>query len=133
MMTPESQSGKIELHLPAPTAWPGGLAFGLMLVFAGLVTTGAVSMLGGVLGLAGCVGWFRDVLPHEQHEMVTVAEELAPAVSTRTEVSHVPIAEDMPRAFLPLETYPISAGIKGGLAGAVAMAVVASLYGLIAY
>src|ERR1700674_5522703 len=36
-----------------------------------------------------------------------------------------------PRAYLPLEIYPISAGVKGGLAGSVAMAVVAMLYGLI--
>src|SRR5262249_18362412 len=34
-----------------------------------------------------------------------------------------------PRAWLPLEIYPISAGIKGGLAGSVAMAVLAMLYG----
>jgi hypothetical protein len=32
---------------------------------------------------------------------------------------------------LPLETYPVSAGIKGGLAGSVAMAVLACLYGLL--
>jgi len=35
------------------------------------------------------------------------------------------------RAWLPLETYPISAGIKGGLAGGVAMAVLAGAYGLL--
>jgi len=35
------------------------------------------------------------------------------------------------RAWLPLETYPISAGIKGGLAGGVAMAVLACAYGLL--
>jgi membrane-associated protease RseP (regulator of RpoE activity) len=34
------------------------------------------------------------------------------------------------RAYLPLEIYPISAGVKGGLAGSVAMAVVAMLYGI---
>ena len=127
----ESSPGSVQL--PAPTAWPVVLAFGLTLMAAGLVTTAAISVLGAVITLAGSVGWFRDVLPHEQHESVSVADEPIPVVTTRREVSRVPIAEDLPRAFLPLETYPISAGIKGGLAGGIAMAVVASAYGLIAY
>jgi len=41
------------------------------------------------------------------------------------------VAPDLPRALLPLETYPVSAGIKGGLAGSAAMAVLACLYGLL--
>jgi hypothetical protein len=32
---------------------------------------------------------------------------------------------------LPLETYPVSAGIKGGLAGSVAMAMLACLFGIL--
>jgi hypothetical protein len=43
----------------------------------------------------------------------------------------MPAAPELQRAFLPLEIYPISAGVKGGLAGSVAMAIVAMLYGLI--
>jgi hypothetical protein len=35
------------------------------------------------------------------------------------------------RAWLPLEIYPVSAGVKGGLAGSVVMAALAMLYGLI--
>ena len=38
----------------------------------GLVTNAAVSILGGILAAAAGVGWFRDVLPFEAHEMVTV-------------------------------------------------------------
>ena len=41
------------IHLPAPTAWPLVLAFGFTALFAGLVTNPAVSVLGGVLTLAG--------------------------------------------------------------------------------
>ena len=41
------------------------------------------------------------------------------------------IAHDVKRAWLPVEVYPISAGIKGGLAGSVAMAVLAMLYGIL--
>ncbi len=35
------------------------------------------------------------------------------------------------RAWLPVETYPISAGVKGGLAGSVGMAVLACIYGIV--
>src|SRR5207253_2935419 len=35
------------------------------------------------------------------------------------------------RAWLPIEIYPISAGIKGGLAGGAAMALLAGLYGIV--
>jgi hypothetical protein len=119
------------VNLPAPTAWPIVLAFGVTLLFAGLLTSASVSILGAILVVTGCVGWFRDVLPHEKEEMVEVREEV-PAVSTpRCEVERLPVAPHLPRPLLPLETYPASAGIKGGLAGSVAMAVLACLYGLL--
>ena len=38
---------------------------------------------------------------------------------------------ELPRARLPLEIYPVSAGIKGGLAGSVAMAVLAAMFGIV--
>ena len=46
-------------------------------------------------------------------------------------IARLEIAPELPRALLPLETYPVTAGIKGGLAGAVAMAVLACLYGIL--
>src|ERR1700720_3518495 len=119
------------INLPAPTAWPIILAFGVTLVFAGLLTTASVSILGANLFVTGCVGWFRDVLPHEKEESVQVQEEM-PVVSTpRREVERLQIAPELSRPLLPLETYPASAGMKGGLAGSVAMAVLACLYGLL--
>src|SRR3984893_9842480 len=117
--------------LPAPTGWPIILAFGITLLFAGLLTSASVSILGGILFITGCVGWFRDVLPQEKEETVEVREE-APVISTsRREVERLSVAPELSRPLLPLETYPVSAGIKGGLAGSVAMAVLACLYGLL--
>jgi hypothetical protein len=127
--TPEATPGTIKL--PAPTAWPIILAFGVALLFAGLVTSGSVSILGAILFVTGCVGWFRDVLPHEKEETVEVKPEVTVIATSRREVERLPIAPDLPRALLPLETYPVSAGIKGGLAGSVAMAVLACLYGFL--
>jgi hypothetical protein len=124
------QSGSIEM--PAPTVWPIVLAFGFTLVFAGLVTSASLSILGAIFAIAGCVGWFRDVLPHEKHESVAVAERVPAVATSRPQVARVEwITEELHRARLPLEIYPISAGVKGGLAGSVAMAVLAVLYGIV--
>jgi hypothetical protein len=121
------------VEAPAPTAWPIVFAFGLTLLFAGLVTSGAVSILGAMIAIAGAVGWFRDVLPHEARESLPVTGPV-PAVTTfRQEVERVEVARELQRAWLPVEIYPISAGIKGGLAGSVAMAALAVLYGILSH
>jgi hypothetical protein len=130
---PQRTSAPASVALPAPTAWPIVLAFGLALLFAGLLTSAAVSALGAILAAAGCVGWFSEVMPHEQHETVPVATEVAPIVTERREVVRIEIAPEMHRARLPIEIYPVSAGVKGGLAGSAAMAVLAALYGLVTH
>jgi hypothetical protein len=118
---------------PAPTAWPFILAFGVALIFAGLVTSAAVTTLGVFLATAGCVGWFCQVLPHEQHETLATTPEVTPVITTRREVARIEVVPEMQRTWLPVEIYPVSAGVKGGLAGSVAMALLASLYGLVAH
>src|SRR5260370_32299735 len=100
-------------------------------MFAGLLTSVSVSVLGVVLGVAGCVGWFREVFPSEHEESVPVVFEEHRITTERRVVERVPVAPDLVRAWLPLETYPVSAGIKGGLGGGVAMAVLACAYGLL--
>jgi hypothetical protein len=121
------------LAMPAPTAWPVALAFGLTLVFAGLVTSGAVSVLGAIVAIAGAVGWFRAVLPQEAHEMVQASRQVPDVTTLRREVARVEIVGELRRAFLPVEIYPVSAGIKGGLAGSVVMAALAMLYGVVSH
>src|SRR5580693_571497 len=127
------QSSRVpaEIKVPASTAWPLVLAFGFILMFAGLLTSVSVSVLGVVLAVAGCIGWFREVFPHEHEETVPVVFEEHRITTERRVVERVPVAPDLVRAWLPLETYPVSAGIKGGLAGGVAMAVLACVYGLL--
>ena len=127
----QSPRAPVEIEVPASTAWPMVLAFGFTLVFAGLLTSVSVSALGLVLSVAGCVGWFREVFPHEHEETVPVVFEEQHITTERRVVERVPVAPDLVRAWLPLETYPVSAGIKGGLAGGIAMAVLACAYGLL--
>jgi hypothetical protein len=127
----QSRRAPSEIEVPASTAWPLVLAFGFTLVLAGLLTSASVSVLGAVLAIAGCVGWFREVFPHEHEDVVPVVPEDLVIATERRVVERVPAATEQVRAWLPLETYPISAGVKGGLAGSVAMAVLACLYGLL--
>jgi hypothetical protein len=119
------------IEAPAPTAWPMIFALGLTLSFAGLVTNVAVSIVGFVLTIAGAVGWFREVLPVEHRETVNIEPVAAqPIVPAKISVDYLQVGELGNRAVLPLEIYPYSAGIKGGIAGGVAMAVLAALQGI---
>jgi hypothetical protein len=127
----ESPRTPREIEVPAPTAWPFLLALGVALLFAGLVTSMSVSCLGALLSLAGSVGWFREVLPREREEAVPVFPEDIRLATDRPVVDRLPVLPDHLRAWLPVRTYPISAGVKGGLAGSIAMAVVACTYGVL--
>ena len=120
-----------EIEVPASTAWPLVLAFGLTCVFAGLLTSVSVSLLGAVVTVAGCAGWFREVFPCEHEVTIEVSGEELPVFTARPVVERLPVAVTQVRAWLPVQTHPISAGIKGGLAGSIAMALCACLYGVV--
>ncbi len=117
------------IEVPAPTAWPLVLAAGATLLFAGLVTSVSVSALGAVLSVAGCIGWFCQVFPQEHEEEVPIISEDIELRTDRPLVERLPVAADQLRAWLPVRTYPVSAGLKGGIAGSIAMAALAGLYG----
>src|SRR6516165_11384711 len=130
---PAETSDRQFVEMPAPTGWPFVMALGSSLMFAGLLTGVSVSVLGAILAACGAVGWFRQVLPHEQHEPIRVPAAEPPPVVPPREVMRLEVAEKVQRAWLPLRVYPISAGVKGGLAGGVAMALLAMLYGVISH
>jgi hypothetical protein len=120
------------IQLPSPTAWPVVLALGIVLVMSGMVTSGIVSVLGGVLALAAMVGWFRQVLPHEAHEPVEVGRAPVLISSARTLAARLP-ADASSRKIIPVETFRITTGIKGGIAGGIAMAVPAAIFSVLRY
>jgi len=131
---PTSEAPPAEhVNLPRPTLWPITLALGLTLVAMGLMTNSKVSWVGAVLAVAGSVGWFLQVLPRDRHVKVPVVPTPVPIATSRRKVARLAAAEVSHRARLPLEIYPISAGLKGGLAGGVAMAALAVLYGLLSH
>lgn len=118
--------------LPVPTVWPMVLALGVSLAIAGMVTHWVVSLLGVVLVLRSVVGWFFEVLPHEHHASVPVNGDEIVISTTRTGHEQLP-TDPQHRKLLPVETFKIGAGIRGGIAGGMAMVVPAAAYGLLKY
>ena len=129
--TGQTSQAPREIEAPASTAWPLVLALGFTLLCAGLLTSVSVSVLGAVLMVAGCAGWFREVLPCEHEVVIPVVPDDFAVVTKRRVVDRLPVAPDQLRAWLPLRTHPTSAGLKGGLAGGVAMALLACAYGVL--
>jgi hypothetical protein len=120
------------VHLPAPTAWPMVLAVGISLMLSGMVTHWVISFLGAILVFRSAYGWFFEVFPHEHHVSVDINAEVFSIESTRTTRERVPL-DERHRKLLPVETFSITAGIKGGIAGGTAMILPAALYGIIRY
>src|SRR5580693_5891532 len=81
------------IEMPASTAWPILLAFGVTLCFASLVTSAGVGFAGLVLVCCGVKGWARQVLPEEHHEMVPVTARRFVPSSARTQVAHIQVSE----------------------------------------
>jgi hypothetical protein len=135
MQNEHTSSDPNVIQLPRPTAWPLVLALGISLIMAGMVTNIAIGILGLLLSIAGAVGWALQVLPHEAHEAVPVSSEEITVTTTRT-VMERPArrpASHAPRTILPIETFRITTGIRGGIAGGVAMIVPATLFSLLKY
>ncbi|HVC47970.1 MAG TPA: hypothetical protein VND90_12040 [Terracidiphilus sp.] len=131
-MEHKSESGHPLVHMPSSTAWPIVLALGLTLIVTGMVTSGYLSLLGLVMTVAGSVGWFRAVLPVEAHVMVEAVEEPVVIESARKSIERLP-AGPMHRKMIPVETFQITTGLKGGVAGGIAMVVPATAFSLIKY
>jgi hypothetical protein len=123
------------VELPRPTAWPMVMALGVTLILAGMVTNIAVAILGLLLTVSGIVGWFFEVLPHEAHEAIPLSGEEIKSISGRTlldrERPH--LESGSPRQILPVETFRLTTGIRGGIAGGIAMILPATLYSVLRY
>ena len=134
MSTNEHEHGD-GVDLPIPTPWPIITALGVTLLLAGLVLTLVISLAGIIIGLVGAVGWFLDVFPVPKHELVPLVEadrRPAPVKISPRRISHLHYGHQSHRVRIPMEVHRNSAGVIGGIAGGIAMAVMAMLYGLFA-
>jgi len=132
MQHDDVNSSADQIHLPLPTVWPMVLALGISLVLAGMVTNLFVGILGFVLAFVSSIGWFLQVLPHEAHEAVDVSTEVVQISSARTLIKTTLVSQSR-RKILPIETFRITTGIKGGIAGGIAMTVPAGIFSLLRY
>ena len=128
-MSDQAENG---IELPAPTAWPMVLAGGVALLGAGYLMHPMFAIVGVAAVLLGCAGWFRDVLPVEREQVVPVVEQPPVAPSPRR-VLALPVGTDAHRMRVPLEVYPYAVGLKAGLAGGAAMAIVGCTFGLLTH
>ncbi|MEC8560453.1 MAG: hypothetical protein VXY94_10275 [Planctomycetota bacterium] len=119
-------------EIPAPTSAPIIFAFGTTLVFAGLVTNPFVSIVGAVCVCKGVLGWWFDVLPRESMERIPVEQQdiIDTGPEPREVAKHLDPATPG-RLVLPVEIPRVRSGVLGGLAGGVAMAAVAIVWGAI--
>jgi hypothetical protein len=97
-----------------------------------MVTNVAIGLLGVLLAAMGSVGWFAQVLPNEAHEPVEASADEVQITSDRN-LSKSLLTEPMRRKILPIETFKITSGIKGGIAGGIAMTVPAAAFSLLRY
>src|SRR5580698_6521587 len=121
-----------QVQLPSPTAWPMALALGVTLLIMGMVTHWVVSVLGALLAVRSAAGWFFEVLPHEHHAPVPVHADEITISSPRTRHEQLTI-DARHRKLLPVETFSLGAGIKGGIVGGIAMVFPATAFSLLKY
>jgi hypothetical protein len=125
-----------EIQMPAPTLWPLVCALGIMLIFFGVaIQTSLLSYAGILILFISAVGWWRVVIPNDEHEACRIDPRKRPSpiqVGARS-VVHLQLGEDRHRVRIPEEIHPYSAGVLGGLIGGAVMAALACTYGLIAH
>jgi hypothetical protein len=132
-MTDPSNSPESHVEVPAATAWPMVLALGILLAGAGLATSVAFLVVGLAVCGVGLWGWVRQLLPGQGH----VREPLLGPAGRPQPVQGQPGTVDqlrpgLPghRLRLPEKVRPISAGVKGGIAGGLLMPIPALIYGI---
>jgi hypothetical protein len=97
-----------------------------------MVTNIVVGLLGLLLVVMSSFGWFGQVLPVEQHESIPVDIQEVRILSSRTLMDRLPTSAEH-RKILPIETFHIVTGIRGGIAGGIAMTIPAALFSLLRY
>lgn len=129
--TSKATPAKSGIELPAPTSAPFVCAFGVTLIFAGIVTNWSVSIIGFILGLVGAIRWWHEVLPDNQEECIPFQDE-RPVIEPRPGgIAHLMTEGSTHRARIPTEIHPYGAGFRGGIFGGLVMAAIAVAYGFI--
>ena len=119
--------------MPRPTAAPLVLALGITLLAAGVALGTGFLVVGAVVVVAGLSIWIVQLLPGRGHVHESLVEPARPQPVTAVPGGVEHLRPGMPgyRLRLPQDVHPVSAGLKGGIAGGAAMPVPALLWGLL--
>lgn len=130
----ENADGPGSVDMPRPTIAPLVLAMGLTLLAAGVPLGPVFVLVGAAVVITGAGMWVVQLLPGRGHiREPLVAPEDRPRPVTEAAVGVQHLWEGMPgyRLRLPQAVHPVSAGIKGGLVGALVMPIPALVWGLL--
>jgi hypothetical protein len=119
------------VELPASTAAPLVLALGITLLAFGWVTNLTFAIVGAAVFAFGLGKWIVDLLPGRGYVVEPLVEGPRRVVARIGAVGE--LGHGMPgyRLRLPEKVHPISAGIKGGIAGGLVMPIPAFIYCLV--
>ena len=133
--TGESAEGsrKPGIDMPKPTVWPMILALSFTLIAAAAALGApAFAVIGGLLFVVSLCGWMSDLLPGRGHESEALTHPLPTPVQSQTgTVEQLQPGMIGYRFRLPEKVHPISAGLKGGVAGGLLMPIPALAWGLL--
>ena len=132
--SPEEHSDQNFVVMPEATAAPLVLALGIAVAALGVAFGVTFMLVGGVLLTCGLGMWIAHLLPGKGHlSEPRVALESRPSpVSPRTGmVARLRPGAPGYRFRLPEKVHPISAGLKGGIAGGMVMPIPALAYGVL--
>jgi hypothetical protein len=132
--TAHQATGPESVEVPRATAWPLVLALAITLLGAGLATSLAVSVVGGLLFVIALGGWVGQLLPGRGHMREPFTDPAhRPKTVTERPGTVEQLRPGMPghRLRLPEKIHPISAGVKGGIVGGLVMPIPALAYGLL--
>jgi hypothetical protein len=130
----ERSSSLDELEMPEPTIAPLALSLGLAMLAVGVITSFAFLIVGAVIVTAGLGLWIASLLPGRGHvHEPRISPALRPSIvlARPSTVDHLRAGMPGYRLRLPIKVHPISAGVRGGIAGGIVMPVPALAYGLL--
>ena len=122
------------VDMPQSTAAPLVLATGLAIAAYSWPTNPTFLIVGAVIFVCGLGAWIVHLLPGRGHVAEELVEPSRRAAPVKPAVGAVDqLRRGMPgyRLRLPQKVHPLSAGIKGGIAGGIAMPLPAIVYGLL--